>query len=156
MNFSDSNNLKSLQNSDGTYNLSQGSKPSNVSKGVSYWFNQFIKTIFDYNKIFYIVSILCISIWVLYNVLNLAFDVILGISTIAEFIYYYFNLKEELTEGIVGLFGFIGFCVLYLAMCNSCYMEEFYMKNIEKNNPKPPPPRMKKPPPPPSNNKRRR
>ena len=90
-------------------------------------FNAFIKTLYDNNYIFYIIAIALITSWVLYLVINIAFG-ILGWSSIAEHLYYILNLREELTELIIGIIGTVGLCVLYIAFCNTCYIAEYYSK----------------------------
>jgi len=87
-------------------------------------FNTIIKTLFDTNYIFYIIALVFIMLWVLYTIINTFYD-------ISEQIYLVLNIKEETTEFILSITGTIGMVVLYFALCNTCYMEEYYSKNIK-------------------------
>lgn len=69
------------------------------------------KTILDYNYIFYILAFSCFFLWIVDNFLG-------GI------------LEFKLLYGLDGIVGSIGCIILYFALCNTCYFEEYYNKNI--------------------------
>ena len=88
-------------------------------------FNDFVKLLYGYNYIFYLVAIIAFTIWGAYNIIDLIFSII-GLSSIGEFLFDWLNIDDELIEKSIGYIGMFAIPVLYIALCNSCYMSEYY------------------------------
>jgi len=94
-------------------------------------FNTIIMTAFKYNFIFYIVAIIFIITWVAYTTTSTILESI-GMSSIKELLVIQLNMKEKTASniiGIIGTIGSIGMVTLYIALCNTCYINEYYTKN---------------------------